>query len=92
MVGELVRAQMQRKSTISVTETYELRKMLRKSTQEDIDRWHASRKLEDETMLAARTMVHEMRLDMKVTDVEYQGDGTKATFYYTAENASISAT
>ena len=83
MTGELVRAQMQRKS--SITDTYELRKILHKSTQEDIDRWHAARKLEDETMLAARTVVHEMRLDMKVTDVEYQGDGTKATFYYTAE-------
>ena len=83
LAGELVRAQMQRKSAI--TDTYELRKILRKSTQEDIDRWHASRKLEDETMLAARAVVHEMRLDMKVTDVEYQGDGTKATFYYTAE-------
>lgn len=83
MAGELVRAQMQRKSAI--TDTYELRKILRKSTQEDIDRWHAARKLEDETMLAARTVVHEMRLDMKVTDVEYQGDGTKATFFYTAE-------
>ncbi len=83
IAGELVRAQMQRKSAI--TDTYELRKILRKSTQEDLDRWHDSRKLEDETMLAARTVVHEMRLDMKVTDVEYQGDGTKATFFYTAE-------
>ncbi len=36
-------------------------------------------------MLAARTIVHEMRLDMKIGDVEYQGDGTKATFYYTSE-------
>ena len=85
LVGELVRAQMQRKSSVSVTETYELRKILNKSTQEEIDRWHIARKLEDETMLATRTLVHEMRLDMKVTDVEYQGDGTKATFYYTSE-------
>jgi cell fate regulator YaaT (PSP1 superfamily) len=83
LTGELVRAQMNRKS--SVTDTYELRKILHKSTQEDIDRWHAARKLEDETMLAARTIVHEMRLDMKIGDVEYQGDGTKATFYYTSE-------
>ena len=83
MAGELVRAQMQRKS--SITDTYELRKVLHKSTQEDIDRWHSARKLEDGTMLAARTIVHDLRLDMKVTDVEYQGDGTKATFYYTAE-------
>lgn len=83
MTGELVRAQMQRKS--SITDTFELRKVLRKSSQEDIDTWHAARKQEDDTMLAARTIVQEMRLDMKVTDVEYQGDGTKATFYYTSE-------
>jgi cell fate regulator YaaT (PSP1 superfamily) len=83
LTGELVKAQMQRRS--SVTDSYELRKILRKSTQDDIDRWHASRKLEDETMYAARKITQEMRLEMKVSDVEYQGDGTKATFYYTSE-------
>ncbi|MBK8581944.1 MAG: hypothetical protein LKM36_04030 [Flavobacteriales bacterium] len=83
IAGELVRAQMQRKS--ANTDTYELRKVLRKSTQEDIDIWHASRKLEDETMFAARKLCGEQRLDMKVSDVEYQGDGTRATFYYMAE-------
>lgn len=83
LTGELVKTQMQRRS--SVTDSYELRKILRKSTQEDIDRWHASRKLEDETMHAARKITQEMRLEMKVSDVEYQGDGTKATFYYTSE-------
>jgi hypothetical protein len=44
-----------------------------------------ARKLEDETLYASRAMVREARLDMKVTDVEYQGDGTKATLYYTAD-------
>ena len=83
LTGELVRAQMARRNVM--VETYELRKVLRKSTQEDIDRWHEARKLEEETMLTARQMVREARLDIKVTDVEYQGDGTKATIYYTAE-------
>ncbi|MBK9421946.1 MAG: hypothetical protein IPN44_12995 [Flavobacteriales bacterium] len=83
IAGELVRAQMQRKG--AGTDTYELRKVLRKSTQNDIDTWHASRKLEDETMFAARKICGELRLDMKVSDVEYQGDGTRATFYYMAE-------
>ena len=45
LTGELVKAQMQRKNLQG--DTYELRKVLRKSTQEDIDRWHAARKLED---------------------------------------------
>ncbi|HEY0976836.1 MAG TPA: regulatory iron-sulfur-containing complex subunit RicT, partial [Flavobacteriales bacterium] len=83
LTGELVRAQMKRK--IDLTDTHELRKVIRRATQEDIDTWHAARKQEDETMFAARQMCQEVRLDMKVTDVEYQGDGTKATFYYTSE-------
>lgn len=84
LAGELVRAQMERRN--AGTDTYELRKVLRKSTQEDIDRWHAARKLEDDTLFAARDLVRHARLDMKVTDVEYQGDGTKATFYYVSED------
>jgi cell fate regulator YaaT (PSP1 superfamily) len=84
LTGELVRAQMERKKVTG--ETYELRKVLRKATQEDIDRWHLARKQEDDTMFASRRMVADARLDMKVTDVEYQGDGTKAIVYYTAED------
>lgn len=83
LTGELVRAQMARRNVL--VETYELRKVLRKSTQEDIDRWHEARKREEETMLQARQMAREARLDLKVTDVEFQGDGSKAIIYYTAE-------
>ncbi len=83
LTGELVRAQMQRKSGHS--DTYELRKVLRHCSQEDIDTWHAARKQEDDAMFAARSICSDMRLDMKVSDVEFQGDGTKATFYYTSE-------
>ena len=82
--GELVRAQMARRNV--TVDTYELRKVMRKSTQEDIDRWHEARKREDALMLLAREMVRGARLDMKVTDVEMQGDGTKAIVYYTAED------
>ena len=84
LTGELVRAQMDKKK--AGTDTFELRKVLRKATQEDLDRWHGVRKLEDETLYAARLIVKEAHLNMKVTDVEYQGDGTKATFYYSAED------
>lgn len=82
--GELVRAQMARRGLQG--DTYDLRRILRKSTQEDIDRWHEARKQEEPTMLAARQMVRDARLDMKVTDAEFQGDGTKVTIYYTAED------
>lgn len=83
LTGELVRAQMERRKV--APDTYDLRKILHQSTQEEIDRWHTARKQEDETMFAARAMVRDARLDMKVTDVEYQADGTKATLYYVAE-------
>ncbi len=84
LTGELVRAQMDRRR--QNTDTYELRNILRKSTQEDIDRWHGARKQEDTMLFASRAMVRDAGLDMKVTDVEYQGDGTKAIVYYTAED------
>jgi cell fate regulator YaaT (PSP1 superfamily) len=83
LAGELVRAQMQRKG--GSTDTYELRKVVRKSSQDDIDTWHAARKREDETLVEARRICKDARLDMKVSDVEYQGDGTRATFFYTSE-------
>lgn len=83
LAGELVRAQMQRKT--GSTDSYELRKVLHRSTQEDIDRWHSSRKREDETLFETRKISQEARLDMKVSDVEFQGDGTRATFFYTSE-------
>ena len=83
LTGALVRLQMQRKGVGA--DTFELKKVLRKSTQEDIDKWHTSRKLEDDTMFASRKIVQNAKLDMKVSDVEYQGDGSKATFYYTSE-------
>ncbi|MEO5585433.1 MAG: regulatory iron-sulfur-containing complex subunit RicT [Flavobacteriales bacterium] len=83
LAGELVRAQMQRKG--GTTDSYELRKVIRKSSQDDIDTWHTARKREDETLMEARRVCKEARLDMKVSDVEYQGDGTRATFFYTSE-------
>ena len=83
LTGALVRLQMQRKGVGA--DTFELKKVLHKSTQEEIDKWHTARKLEDDTMFASRRIVQEAKLDMKVSDVEYQGDGSKATFYYTSE-------
>ncbi|MFN3874780.1 MAG: stage 0 sporulation family protein, partial [Flavobacteriales bacterium] len=83
LAGELVRAQMARKGQSA--DTYELRKVLRKSTQEDIDRWHAARKLEEEVMLAARQLARDARLGIKVADAEFQGDGAKVTVYFASE-------
>ena len=82
LTGELVRAQMKAKR---VKDTHEIRKVIRKADMNDITAWQAARNREDETLSQARTIVAEHKLDMKLGDVEFQGDGTKYTFYYTAE-------
>ena len=65
---------------------FEAKKILRKANQEEIDLWVDARKTETTVMSKARKLAETLRLDMKISDVEFQGDKTKATFYYTAEN------
>lgn len=83
LTGELVKIQMKRKD---IKDNYEVKKVLRKATEDDINRWQDGRKVEQTTMMRARTIARELRLDMKLSDVEYQGDKTKATFFYTADD------
>lgn len=83
LTGELVRVQMKRKD---IRDNYELKKIYRKARQEDIEKWQEARKLEKETMMRSREIARELNLQMKISDVEYQGDKTKATFFYTAED------
>ena len=63
----------------------EIKKIYRKATQKDIDVWQASRNKEIETQRKGREILGRLGLKMKLSDVEYQGDGNKAIFYYTAE-------
>jgi cell fate regulator YaaT (PSP1 superfamily) len=81
--GELVRAQMRAKQA---KDDHEVKKVLRTANQDDIDRWQQARTKEDQTLTDARAIIRNLRLQMKLSDVEYQGDGRKATFYYTAED------
>ncbi len=81
LVGELVRLQVQKKNIKS----NDILKIYRKARQNDIDKWQDAMRLEKPTMTQARVHAIELGLDMKICDVEYQGDKTKATFYYTAE-------
>ena len=83
VVGELARIQVKKKAPS--LKPMEARKIIRIATQEDIDRWSEARSLEREVMFQARTLAVNLGLEMKISDVEYQGDLTKATFYYTAE-------
>ena len=83
LTGELVRLQMKKRNVRM--DSPEIRKIYRKAKTTDIEKWHAAQKLENTTMYRARTIALELKLKMKISDVEYQGDKTKAIFYYTAE-------
>jgi len=82
--GELVRLQMKKKKV--PTDSKDIRNILRVASEEDVERWNAVRDLETGTMFRARTVVDELRLKMKLSDVEYQADRTRATFFYSAED------
>ena len=66
-------------------ETFEYKKILRKAKQPDIIKWQEAIAREQDTMIAARRIAAEMGLEMKIGDVEFQGDGSKAIFYYIAD-------
>jgi len=82
LTGELVKIQMKKKR---FSEESAL-KIYRQSNQKDIEVWQEVRKKEDTVKIEARKIAHRLGLEMKVTDVEYQGDASKVTFYYTADN------
>jgi cell fate regulator YaaT (PSP1 superfamily) len=82
LTGELVRMQMTKRH---VKEADVAKKIYRKATEADVNKWKLAKDLEWETMHKARTLALELNLSMKLSDVDYQGDKTKATFYYTAE-------
>ena len=63
----------------------EFKKIYRKARQSDIERWQEAIAREQDTMIKARSIAAEMGLEMKIGDVEFQGDGTKAIFYYIAD-------
>ncbi len=80
--GQLVLQQL-KKNTVSPTS--EFKKVYRKAKIADIDKWQNAIDLEHKTMIKARVIANELKLNMKIGDVEYQGDGNKAIFYYIAE-------
>lgn len=82
LTGELVKIQMKKKF---VPETNPL-KIYRLANQKDIEVWQECRAKEEPVKIQARKIAYGLNLDMKITDVEYQGDGAKITFYYTADN------
>jgi len=84
LTGETARLQMVRKNVNPARE--DIRKLYRKAKQVDIDKWMSAIAREDSSLHKTRVAAAKIGLRMKVNDVEYQGDETKATFYYTAED------
>lgn len=81
--GELVKTQLIRKNI--KPEDPAIKKVYRKARPADVEKWQEAQALEQDTMMRARKIASDMGLHMKISDVEYQGDKTKAIFFYTAE-------
>ncbi|MGV9002455.1 PSP1 domain-containing protein [Flavobacterium sp.] len=83
LTGELVRIQMKKKG---VDFKGEVPKIYRKASQKDIDIWSDARDKEEPMKVKAREIAIRLKLEMKISDIEFQGDGSKAIFYYTAND------
>jgi len=82
--GELVRLQMRKKRIDE--DSPKITKILRLATEQDLERATIFREEEPGILLHSRVISRDMNMNMKISDVEYQGDGRKITFYYTAED------
>lgn len=83
MQGELVRLQMQKKK---VANDHEIKKIYRLAHQKDLEKLEEVKKRELPTLYRTREILRETRLAMKLSDIEYQADNTKATFFYSADD------
>jgi len=83
MIGRLVYEQIRELKVLPCID--DLKKVYRKAKDVDIQKWEEAKKLENSTMLRSRQITEELKLNMKIGDVEYQGDKTKAIFYYIAD-------
>ena len=84
LTGELVKIQMKRKK-VDINNEEDVMKIYRKASQRDIDVWSQARDKEEPMKVKARRFAIDLKLHMKISDIEFQGDASKATFYYTAE-------
>ncbi len=84
LTGEVCRIQMLKKKVNPDSEN--IKKLFRRAKASDIERWTAAIKDEDATLKKTRIIAEEQGLSMKVNDVEFQGDHSKAIFYYTADD------
>ncbi len=84
LAGELVEIQMKRKQVDPTKK--DIKRVFRHARTTDIEKWLEVVEMENRTMLSSRSIAANLNLEMKINDVEYQGDKTKAIFYYTAND------
>ncbi|MBL7773735.1 MAG: hypothetical protein JNM95_12800 [Chitinophagaceae bacterium] len=84
VTGELVKLQMKKKGVSSKSE--EIKKILHKASDEEIAKMEESKSKERDMMIHARVLARDLKLNMKIAEVEIQADGKKATFFYTADD------
>ena len=85
LTGELVRVQMKRKK-VRIDDEENVMKIYRKASQKDIDIWSAARDKEEPMKVKARQFAIDLKLQMKISDIEYQGDASKANFITQQKN------
>ena len=83
LTGEIVRLQMKKRSVKE--DNTEMKKVLRQASQRDLDLWKQNKAREAEAVIRSRAIARQLKLNMKISQVEMQADGRKATFYYIAD-------
>jgi len=84
LTGELVRVQLKKKGVDE--NNPEIKRILRRSTERDIEQWQQQKSREKEALIRSRAVARQLKLEMKLAEVEFQADGKKATFFYTADD------
>ena len=84
MTGEMVRLQMKKKNVEE--NNPEIKKILRRATDKDLEIWQQNKAREKDALTRSRAIARQLKLDMKMSEVEIQADGRKATFFYIADD------
>lgn len=84
LTGELVRLQLKKRGVNEMAP--EMKKILRRATDRDLDLWRTNKAREAEALIRSRAIARQLNLNMKMSEVEFQADGKKATFYYIADD------
>jgi len=84
LTGEIVRLQMKKKGVNEFSS--EMKRVLRMATDRDIEQWKQNKSREKDSLVRSRAIARQLKLNMKMSQIEFQADGKKATFFYIAED------